>query len=263
MNSTTPAQAGAHASTAEAPSPQKKTTTRKRFTMIPNMVLEAGLSPQSFRVFAEIRRVAGDKGECYLSTKSLSERCRMATGSISAAKKELLKLGFIIKAHGQTGHLSQTFRIPSDIWDRNKKHFEAAAKAKRSIRESQRSPIERPRSHGETIKNRKENPEEKPSTHQAAKDSMEIRGWKNKFLNDGADESQAEILALFNQMLTPMGYLPVCELSPEVLRTLETNEQGSLEDLQAARELFTTAAQSSPPDPGEKTFVRCVNNFRQ
>jgi DNA-binding transcriptional regulator GbsR (MarR family) len=114
----------------------------------------------------------------------------MATGSVSAAKKELLKLGFIIKAHGQSGRLSHTFRNPSDIWDRNKKHFEAAAKAKRSIRESQHSPIERPRSHGETIKNRKEKPEEKPSTHQADIDSMELRFWKHKFLKDGADHGQ-------------------------------------------------------------------------
>lgn len=62
---------------------------RKYRTEIPNSIDDAGLSVYAFRLYAHLKRVAGDSGKCWQSTATLAESCNMSGGMISKAKKEL------------------------------------------------------------------------------------------------------------------------------------------------------------------------------
>lgn len=68
---------------------------RKYFTLIPNIVDDMDLSPQAYRLYGHLKRVAGDSGTCWQSTDTLSKNCKMSTGSISEAKTELAKAKLI------------------------------------------------------------------------------------------------------------------------------------------------------------------------
>src|SRR5687768_6521811 len=65
---------------------------RKKFRVeLPNVIDDLKLKPCAFRLYVHMRRVAGESGECWQSTKTLAAACSMSTGSVSGAKKELLK----------------------------------------------------------------------------------------------------------------------------------------------------------------------------
>lgn len=240
-------------------SPHREKPLRRNFTMIPNLVFNQGLSPYALRLYAEIRKVAGDDGECYLSTASLSTRCCMSAGAVSAAKKELLQRKLVLLAPKKRGRKSDTFISPPDIWQRNDHEGKADKKTQPSSDEYQLSPDERQRSPGETNNIQGNKIRTKPFTQQAGLRAKLID--PERFIDAGCHELQAQILNLFNQVLVPRGYLPVTEATPKVLRALSDYSYGPLEDLDSALKLFTAAAESSPPPHGENTFVRCVRSF--
>lgn len=60
------------------------------FAMIPHYVDDMHLSPQAYRLYGHLKRVAGEAGKCWQSTETLAEACNMAVGSVSKAKKELI-----------------------------------------------------------------------------------------------------------------------------------------------------------------------------
>ena len=62
---------------------------RKYRTEIPNSIDDARLSVYAFRLYAHLKRVAGDSGKCWQSTATLAESCSMSGGMVSKAKKEL------------------------------------------------------------------------------------------------------------------------------------------------------------------------------
>jgi len=64
--------------------------TRTNFFMIPNSVDEMGLTVYAFRLYCHLKRVAGDDGKCWQSTRTLATACEISTGAISKAKDELL-----------------------------------------------------------------------------------------------------------------------------------------------------------------------------
>lgn len=98
---------------------------RKFFTMIPNLIDDMALDPYAFRLYVHLRRVAGEQGACWQSTRTLASACRMSTGKVSAAKKALLDEGLIIleKRAGDTGNYDHITIV--DIWEENIQAYEA------------------------------------------------------------------------------------------------------------------------------------------
>ncbi|MDT5120664.1 MAG: hypothetical protein QOC96_146 [Acidobacteriota bacterium] len=62
-------------------------------TEIPNIVDDLGLSPIALRLYLHIKRVAGANpaGRCYQGARKLRDVCKMSLGSVTSAKRELLK----------------------------------------------------------------------------------------------------------------------------------------------------------------------------
>ena len=97
---------------------------KKYFFQIPNMIDDMNLTPIAFRLYSHLKRVAGEDGICWQNTKSLASACRMADGSVTNAKNELLDLKLIeIKevssVRGKPGH---HIRIV-DVWPQNMQQY--------------------------------------------------------------------------------------------------------------------------------------------
>jgi hypothetical protein len=154
-------------------------------TEIPNMVFDMGLSVYALCLYAYIKRVAGDKGECFQKVPLLAKACNMSVGSVTNAKRELLKAGLIeIAEVGRAGGTNHDITVV-DIWDintlycqersRNERFFDGAlvvaegsedeleesfprsvhhmnALAMRSQNEREHSPHESVRSSGERVR---------------------------------------------------------------------------------------------------------------
>lgn len=95
------------------------------FTQIPNLVGEMLTTPQSFRLYAHLKRVAGVAGKCWQSTRTLARACKMSAGAVSAAKQELIsttppliKIGWE-KGEGGSHHVITI----TDIWMLNHQFF--------------------------------------------------------------------------------------------------------------------------------------------
>jgi hypothetical protein len=117
---------------------------RRYRTEIPNIIDESDLSVFAFRLYAHLKRVAGDSGACWKSTKTLAAACKMSTGQIVKAKNELEEFGFIkIKSGNKAVHESDTITIV-DLWPENMQRFKARSCGEREN--------EKPRSCGEPKK---------------------------------------------------------------------------------------------------------------
>ena len=104
--------------------PQAATLLRDHFTMLPNLVDELDLDPYAYRLYAHVRRVAGEAGgACWQSTVTLAQRCRMSRGKVVEAKRVLVALGLIhIDKRPGPGGLHDHITLV-DIWARNRAHF--------------------------------------------------------------------------------------------------------------------------------------------
>lgn len=94
---------------------------RKYFHIIPNMVGDLGLDPYTYRLYGHLKKVAGEKGECWQSAKTIAAACNMSTAQVSISKKILEEHGLIIieeipNPHGGRPYHSITI---CDIWKRN------------------------------------------------------------------------------------------------------------------------------------------------
>jgi hypothetical protein len=97
------------------------------FSMIPNVVMESGLSPFAFRLYCQFVRRAGWQvgGACWENTRNLAESCSMSKGMVSKSKKELVSASLIhvekiARGHGEFSYDRITL---IDIWKRNTEHF--------------------------------------------------------------------------------------------------------------------------------------------
>jgi Helix-turn-helix domain len=115
---------------------------RRRFlVMTPNIVDDLPLSPFAFRLYVHVRRVAGERGACWQSSRTLAARCRMSVGAVVKAKRELARpfaeLGGLplitITPQPNGNHLIRV----TDIWQQNLAAFDKSAPP------SDRSPDER------------------------------------------------------------------------------------------------------------------------
>jgi hypothetical protein len=99
---------------------------RKYFTMIPNLVDDLSLSPFAFRLYCHFKRVAGENGQCWQSTRTLAEQCLMSVHAISDAKRELLEQELIEIKALKTPNGGRDYHQVTiiDIWHRNLDHAE-------------------------------------------------------------------------------------------------------------------------------------------
>jgi len=96
---------------------------RKYFTQIPNIVDDFGLDPFTFRLYSHLRRVAGETGKCWQSTKTLADHCKMSAGRISKSKQALLDAQ-LIRLTEQAGPGGQHHVITIvDVWQANNEFF--------------------------------------------------------------------------------------------------------------------------------------------
>src|SRR5574340_824381 len=71
-------------------------------TEFPNLIDDMNLSVYAYRLYGRLKRVAGDAGECWQSTHTLSTSCSMSAGSVLKAKQELVNKGLIrIEKHNR------------------------------------------------------------------------------------------------------------------------------------------------------------------
>lgn len=121
---------------------------RTHFTQIPNMIDDLGLDPYAHRLYVHLKRVAGDEGASWQSTKTLAQHCCMSAGSVSKAKKVLVSHGLItVEKKTYNGTKYDHIEIV-DIWAKNAAKYEVG-----SLSEGTRSPDESARSPNETKKN--------------------------------------------------------------------------------------------------------------
>lgn len=90
-------------------------------TEIPNLIDEMDLSVYAFRLYVRLKRVAGDSGRCFYSTRQLAEQCRMSVGAVSKAKQELIAADLIrIERDGEWERDNITI---VDLWPANFAYF--------------------------------------------------------------------------------------------------------------------------------------------
>jgi hypothetical protein len=185
--------------------------------MVPNIVLDLGLSVHAMRLYLEIKKTTGEKadGECYSSTSTLARACQMSTGSVSNAKKELLRSGLItIQRAGSTKRGTDSMRVP-DIWKRNDEW--ARRRKGGSSDERTRSSNERTRSSDETNKTPlNKNPTNKKISHSESG----VMG-KEKLMKMGYESDDAEVIALWNAEMSRRGWWIVDTYSDEVVESLK------------------------------------------
>jgi hypothetical protein len=93
--------------------------THKYRIEIPNEVDDAGLTVYAFRLYAHIKRVAGDRGFCSQGTRTLARVCKMSTGEVVKSKKELAGAKLIkIKQAGEGYNRTDRIYVVN-IWQHN------------------------------------------------------------------------------------------------------------------------------------------------
>lgn len=179
-------------------------------TEIPNIILEMDVSLIAMRLYLQLKKVAGDDGVCYYSTRELAAMCRMSTGAVSKAKQELLELELIrIDGGGEWERDNVTI---VDMWPANFAHYaREAAPPACSPHEQTRSPYEQPVHHmnsvcspGEHPINEKEEPIKKePLKEEPGKEALtpkqamyaaicDALGWDHKVIHEDDKINVAE-----------------------------------------------------------------------
>lgn len=66
----------------------------KYFTLLYNMA-DDDLNPYQYRLLGHYKRVCGETGKCYESTRTTSRKCKMSTGKVAGTRRELQTMGYI------------------------------------------------------------------------------------------------------------------------------------------------------------------------
>ena len=97
---------------------------KKYFTMIPNFLLLL-CDPFEYKLYSVYKSLAGEDGECWLSTPQLAARCGMSEGKVTECRTSLMKKGLIEGNMRQDpGYLPLWHITISNIWERNYKWAE-------------------------------------------------------------------------------------------------------------------------------------------
>jgi hypothetical protein len=101
---------------------QDETPDHKYFTILPNLVDDLPLSVYSLRLYVHLKRVTGENGKCWQSTRTLAKRCHMSTSQVVRSKHELEDHDLIqVFAEHDTKRGGKDYHVVtiSDIWARN------------------------------------------------------------------------------------------------------------------------------------------------
>lgn len=122
-------------------------TTNNYFHIMPNMA-DDDLDPYQYRLYGHYKRVCGDNGTCWQSTKTTATITKMSVGKVASTRRELVELGYIhINEDGHTLQIKMC-----DVMPKNTERYR------------KRSPHERERSPHEPKKNKEEEHKEKDKT---------------------------------------------------------------------------------------------------
>lgn len=109
-----------------------KSQDRRYFTILPNLLWadELGLRPTDFKLYATIKKVAGESGECFMSTRTLAAEAGISVGAVSEGKSRLEAAGLItiVAKPRRKGGQSIDHISVVDIWQRNVEHFMSQGK---------------------------------------------------------------------------------------------------------------------------------------
>jgi len=86
------------------------TTDRAYFAIVPHLVLHLCRKPAELALWTVIKMVAGEDGECTLSTEQLGSLSMMGSGSVSRARQALLDYGLL------EGEIRRDPGYPQPIW---------------------------------------------------------------------------------------------------------------------------------------------------
>lgn len=96
-------------------------------TEIPNIVFEMGLDPFQLTVYLHIKKIAGDKGQCWRTVKNLSKLCNMSETKLKQCLTSLSKLTTplikIIHRKKPDGSADTNLIHITDIWRVNGDHY--------------------------------------------------------------------------------------------------------------------------------------------
>ena len=85
------------------------------------MIIDMELSPSAFKLYVYLKRVAGESGKCWKSTRRLASDCRMSKPTVIKAKRELEEkelVSVIERTHPNNGYSYHEIRIV-DVWRKN------------------------------------------------------------------------------------------------------------------------------------------------
>jgi hypothetical protein len=92
----------------------------KYYTRVPNMLDDDGrLTPTEFRLYVHLKRVAGEEGRCFQTTRTLAQKTNMSLGSVVRAKRNLTKYGYIRLEKQVRNSTVRDVIIIADIWQEN------------------------------------------------------------------------------------------------------------------------------------------------
>lgn len=93
------------------------------FTIIPNLILDNSTGEEQ-ALYLQMKRLAGDKGKCFATIKTLEKKLRWKDSKISETIKKLLDKKWITKSGTVPGktHPINAYQI-TNIWDLNNKSY--------------------------------------------------------------------------------------------------------------------------------------------
>lgn len=240
---------------------------------IPDIVRFLGLSKYARLVYWEIHAYAqGGRRPCTASGETIAKQVGISTGSVSNAKKELsspfallggkplIRVKDLESSHGM-GRPRDEISL-EDIWkenaafaetNRNAQHPDGVTPLLHGVKKLI-SPHERKKDM------EKKNNDMHPSRLTGRGETSCIPD-KEELEKLGYDEDEAEILAMFNRVMTPHGYRPVDLHTGAVCSALRGNGHGEVLDLETLQSIMDDAHRSGPPPKGEGTFVRMAHNY--
>lgn len=102
---------------------------RRFYIQVPNLIDDMNLSPYAVRLYLRLKRVAGEKGECWQSVRTLAKACKMSVGTVTNARRELFNAGLIAiqntdNPHGGRDFITVTIK---NIWAKNISEYAASS----------------------------------------------------------------------------------------------------------------------------------------
>ncbi len=190
---------------------------KKYFFQTPHIVWARARTPYDFTLWNVVKMVAGEAGECFLSTPQLAILSMMSAGQVSDCRRFLLDVGLL------AGELRQDLGYPQPVWhlqipDLWKENLEwrqehdsllDRIEYKKSLHQVEPSPGEKGIipgekgiTPGETKKNYKEEPKRKTNNGASAPPSSPLTRhltalWKVKRLNSSQAAIITELEAIY------------------------------------------------------------------